>query len=89
MQNNLMSNLQQAELQGKVWKLVEEFRVQHGLSAAALFDFMVSFAWGYARREAGSSPIAIANSMRAACESLELAYQRAISPRLPFGRGPQ
>jgi hypothetical protein len=86
-ENNLMTTLQQAELQGKVFKLAEEFRHRHGLSYRSLFSFFVSFAWGYARREVGSSNEAIQNSMRALCETNELAYQRALSPRLPFGGG--
>lgn len=87
MENNLMTSLQQAELQGKAFKLAEDFRQKHGLSARALFSFFVCFAWGYARRETGSSNEAIQNSMRALCETNELAYQRALSPRLPFGGG--
>lgn len=83
MKKALMTSLQQAELQGKVFQLVDGFRAKHDLSPAALFDFLVCFAWGYARREAGSSNAAIQNSMRALFETNELAYLRATSPRLP------
>lgn len=84
MQKSLMTTLQQAELQGKVWKLVEDFRDQHGLSPLALFDFLVSFAWGYARRQPHTPSTEIANRMVAHCQANELAYQRATGPALPF-----
>jgi hypothetical protein len=85
--NNLMSTLQQAELQGKVWKLVEDFRDRHGLSPAAVFDFLVCFAWGYARRQPNTTNVEIQNRMRSHCEACELGYQRATGPALPFDGG--
>jgi hypothetical protein len=89
MQKNLMTSLQQAELQGKVWKLVEEFRQRHDLGPLAVFDFLVTFAWGYARRQPATTNDEIQNRMHAHCTACELAYQRATSPALPFegGRG--
>jgi GTP cyclohydrolase III len=78
-----MSTVQQAELQGQIWKAVEAYRQRHGLSYAALFDFLVCFAWGYARRQPHTSSEEIQNRMRAHCEACELAYQRAVGPALP------
>ncbi len=89
MQKNLMTSLQQAELQGKVWKLVEDFRAQHDLGPLAVFDFLVTFAWGYARRQPNTTNGEIQNRMQSHCVACELAYQRATTPALPFegGRG--
>jgi hypothetical protein len=84
MPKNLMSTVQQAELQGQVWKLVEAYRQKHALSPAAVFDFLVCFAWGYARRQPHTPNVEIQNRMRLHCEACELAYQRATSPALPF-----
>lgn len=88
MANNLMTSLQQAELQGKVWRLVEDYRVKHGLGPLALFDFLVTFAWGYARRQPRTSNEEIQNRMHAHCTACELAYQRATSPALPLDKVP-
>lgn len=82
-----MTTVQQAELQGKLWRLVEDTRVQHGLSPAALFDFLVCFAWGYARRQPNTSNVEIQNRMASHCQACELARQRATSPSLPFEGG--
>lgn len=84
-----MTSLQQAELQGKLWKLVEDYRAKHGLGPLAVFDFLVTFAWGYARRQPATTNAEIQNRMQAHCTACELAYQRATSPALPFegGRG--
>lgn len=87
MQKKLMTTLQQAELQGKVWKLVEDFRHQHDLGPLAVFDFLVAFAWGYARRQPKTTNVEIQNRMCSHCEACELAYQRATSPALPFEGG--
>ncbi len=87
MKNNLMSTVLQAELQGKVWRLVEDFRDKHRLSPSAVFDFLVCFAWGYARREPKTSNVEIQNRMRSHCDACELAYQRATAPALPFDDG--
>ena len=88
MQKNLMSTTQQAELQGQVWKLIEGYRTKHDLSPAALFDFLVCFAWGFARRQPHTTSVEISNRMRAHCEACELAYQRATAPALPFEKVP-
>jgi hypothetical protein len=87
MGNNLMTSVQQAELQGKLFRLVEDFRTRNDLSPRGIFSFLVCFAWGYARKHTGSSNEQITNSMRALCETNELAYQRALTPRLPFDGG--
>lgn len=87
MQKNLMSTLQQADLQGQLWRLLEDYRAKHGLSPAAVFDFLVSFAWGYARRQPRTTSEEIQNRMRMHCEACELAYQRATGPALPFDGG--
>jgi hypothetical protein len=88
MSKSLMSTVQQADLQGQIWKTVEAFRTKHDLSPLAVFDFLVSFAWGYARRQPQTTNVEIQNRMRAHCEACELAYQRATSPALPFDKVP-
>jgi len=87
MEKTLMTTLQQAELQGKIWRVVEDYRSKHGLAPLAVFDFLVSFAWGYARRQPSTSNAEIQNRMQAHCTACELAYQRATSPALPFEGG--
>lgn len=84
MQKALMNTVQQADLQGQVWKLVEEFRTRHDLSPLAVFDFLVCFAWGYARRQPNVKNDEIQNRMQSHCVACELAYQRATAPALPF-----
>lgn len=79
----LMSNVQQAELQGKVWKLVEDFRAKHGLAEASVFSFLVCFAWGYARRK-NATNVEIVNRMTTLSENCESAYQRARPDALPI-----
>jgi hypothetical protein len=73
-----MTSIQQAELQREIFTVVERHRVRHELAPAAIFDFLVTFAWGYARRE-GETTEAISNRMRMACESCELSYQKALN----------
>jgi hypothetical protein len=85
-ENNLMTSVQQAELQGKVWRVVEDFRQQHGLGWLSMFSFLVSFAWGYAKRERLSAE-EIDSRIRTLCMANELAFQRATSPALPFDKG--
>lgn len=80
MQKNLMTTVQQAELQGKVWRLVEDYRHKHDLGPLALFDFLVAFAWGYARRQPHTTNVEIQNRMVAHCTACELAYQHATAP---------
>jgi hypothetical protein len=82
-EKELMTSLQQAELQGIVWRAVEEFRHRHGLSASAIFNSLASFAWGYLKRT-GVTSTEIENRMRSHCHANELAYQRAVGPALPF-----
>lgn len=87
MSKNLMSNVQQAELQGQLRPLLEKFRAKHGLSPAAIFDFLVCYAWGDARTRNASGDVVnprdaasteqIVNRMRAGCEACEVALQRA------------
>ena len=50
MEKDLMTTVQQAELQGKAWELLAEFRKRHGLSEKAIWFWGVAFFWGYARR---------------------------------------
>ena len=88
MQKNLMTSLQQADLQGQLWKLLEEFRHRNGLEALPVFDFLVSFAWGYLRRQPRTTNDEIQNRMRAHCTACELAYQRATAPALPLDKVP-
>lgn len=85
MQKQLMTTVQQAELQGQVWRLVEGFREKYDLGPAAVFDFLVCFAWGYARRQPRTTTEEIQNRMRAHCEACQLAYERATGPA-PFGK---
>ena len=88
--NHQMTSLQQAELQREIFTAVERSRIRHELAPAAIFDFLVTFAWGYARRE-GESSESISNRMRMACESCELAYQKALTAQAQLpgigGRG--
>ena len=75
-----MTPVQQAELQGQIWKLVEDFRHKHGLGWLSIFSFLISFGWGYAKRERLSAE-EIDSRIRTLCQSNEAAYQRAIAER--------
>lgn len=82
---HLMTAAQKADIQQQTWTMVERFRQKTGLSEGALFEFLVSFAWGYARRQ-GETNEAITNRVRARFEACELAYQKSLNDRL-FGGG--
>jgi hypothetical protein len=92
MSKGLMTAVQQAELQGKTFRLIEDFRQLHGLDPAELFRFLVAFAWGYARRR-GATNEEIVERMRIYSDRHELAFQRATAEQagavLPFGRAGQ
>jgi len=77
MPNPLMTPAQRAALQGATWALVENFRTKNDLSPLAIFEFLVGFAWGYARRQGESNEV-ITAQMRAHCERCERDYQHAL-----------
>jgi hypothetical protein len=72
---------QKADLQQQTWAVVERFRQKHGVSQGVIFEFLISFAWGYARRQ-GESNEAITNRARARFEACELAYQKSLTTAL-------
>lgn len=60
-----MTTVQQAELQGKVWDLLAEFRTRHGLSERSIWFWGVAFFWGYARRLGASNDVITQSTVRA------------------------
>ncbi len=81
-----MTTMQQAELQAKISKLVQDYRQKHALSPVAIFDALASFCWELARSEGNASSEEIANRLRVICEACELAYRHATAPAPPFDR---
>lgn len=81
-EKDLMTTVQQAELQGQLWSLVEKHREKHQLSQKSIWFFLMAFGWGYARRQ-GASNEEITKSAVKAFETNELAYQKATAPKLP------
>jgi hypothetical protein len=75
-EKDLMSEVQQAELQGKVWELLAEFRTRHGLSERSIWFWGVAFFWGYARRLGASNEVITQSTVRA-YNANELALQKA------------
>lgn len=63
-EKDLMTGLQQAELQGKVWDLLAEFRARHGLSERSIWFWGVAFFWGYARRLGASNELITQSTVR-------------------------
>lgn len=84
MRESPMSAAQQAELQGKLFKLLGDHKLLHGTSTLSLFYFLVAFAWGYVRRE-GETNEAIKAQMVKGCDRCEAAYQLRHTPEV--GRG--
>jgi hypothetical protein len=75
-EKDLMTTEQQAELQGKLWALLAEFRQRHGLSERSIWFWGVAFFWGYARRLGASNEVITQSTVRAYLTNEE-ALQRA------------
>ena len=65
MEKDVMSDVQQAELQGKVWTLLAEFRTRHSLSERSIWFWGVAFFWGYARRLGATNEVITQSTVRA------------------------
>lgn len=65
MEKDLMSTVQQAELQGKIWGILAEFRQRHGLTERSIWFWGVAFFWGYARRLGASNELITQSTVRA------------------------
>lgn len=77
---DLMTNEQQAELQGKAFQLFEEFRTRHGLSNRSIWFWGVAFFWGYARRLGATNEQITSSTVRSYLVN-EQALTRAGGPR--------
>lgn len=86
MQSFQITAAQHAELQRDLSALIDRARAKHRFSPGVIFEFLISYAWGYARRE-GETSEAIVNRFRARAEACELAYQRRLSGILSTTEG--
>jgi hypothetical protein len=86
-EKDAMTTVQQAELQGKVWELLAEFRTRHGLSERSIWFWGVAFFWGYARRLGASNELITQSTVGAYAaneEALVKAGGLPSEPRSPL-----